>query len=524
MKNIQSAYTKSASISATDLLIIIWLVYCLLRSIGDAYVVARVYPYLFIFVCYVSARLFHTRILFAGIISIGIWQSVFAITQNIGWIVSNNSLYSTTGSFNNPGLLGGFLAVSIICLLCVGLHLSKKYLIGFTLLLGIQGYALMLSDSRAAWLAVICGGLFLIWNQSASFRAKISSSLLLRLSSYILLIVVLCGLYFYKPHSANGRLLIWRVTTVMIVDKPIFGHGINGFNQKYMHYQAAYFAKHKDSPFLQYADNISYPYNEFLHIWVDQGVIGLILLFGLLTHTLCTPIVKNNYKGALIAYLVFAQLSYPSRAPELLALFPILLASIHNQSQSVYTLKSIHWGIIVAALCCIGYVGKEYVFRKQCRTQIQKLILSTESRIDDNTFINNNYQHFLEYPRIADIYAQYVFMNYDPQKALTILTDVGKVIPTSELYCDLGDLYSKIGDLGKARMHYTIASNMVPKRLTPKYKLFVLFKNKGDTLSAYQQGCEILSMQILIEGTRTLKMKAEIQQYMKQTINLTPLK
>lgn len=475
------------------------------------------YPYLFIFGCYAIARFFRTwpGILFWGIIGIGTWQSVLAIMQSIGWCTSNHSLFAITGSFGNPGQLGGFLAVSLICSLCIGLEGRKKRWFGFIPLAAIQSYALVLSDSRAAWIAVLCGGLFLIWNYTASFRTKIRSSWLLKVILCTLFAGLVVGLYLYKPRSASGRLLVWRATADMIADKPVFGHGIGSFGRKYMHYQAAYFEKHPDSPYQQYADNISYPYNEFLRIWAEQGIVGLLLFIGLLACSLCIPATNEGYKGALITYLVFAQFSYPAQVPGLFALFPVLLASIPNRPMSVRIPKSIYWGFAVVALCCIGYVGEEYAFRKQCRTAMQGLFSSSPSSVAEaKTFATTHYRRLLTYPRIADIYAQYAFEHYDSQQALTILNDIKSIVPTSELYCDLGDLHKALDDFDSARDCYQTADYMIPRRLTPKYKLFVLFRDMGDTLSARHQAAEILSMPIHIEGTRTLKMKAEVRRHL----------
>ena len=41
-------------------------------------------------------------------------------------------------------------------------------------------------------------------------------------------------LYIVKKDSANGRLLIWRVTTAIIADNPVKGVGIREFSGEYM--------------------------------------------------------------------------------------------------------------------------------------------------------------------------------------------------------------------------------------------------------------------------------------------------
>lgn len=513
----KSACGKTRAISLADLLLVIWLLYCIVRNFFGGLDFSNLYPYLFIFGCYILAHYFRPwpYALFKAIIFIGVWQSILVIAQSAGWITSNHSLFEVTGSFGNPGQLGGFLAISTICTLCISLQRRKKARIVIIPVLLIQVYAMILSDSRAAWIATICGSIFITWQYTASLREGIRHTWLLKTILCILLVAVLLGLYLYKPRSANGRLLVWRVTADMILKKPVFGHGIGKFSREYMYYQAAYFEKHPDSHYQQYADNISFPYNEFLYVWAEQGVVGFLLFLGLLAGALCAPATNNTYKGALFAYLIFAQFSYPSHVPGLLALFPILLAAIHNRPISVYIPKNVYWGLIAAALCSVGYVSGEYIFRNQCRTTLQGLFSSSETVVADaKKFATDHYRRLLTYPRIADVYAQYVFGHYAPQEALTILNDVGKVVPTAELYCDLGDLHKALGNFESARDSYRTAGNMIPRRLTPKYKLFVLFRDMGDTLSARHHASEILSMPIRLEGTRTLKMKAELRHFM----------
>jgi Lipid A core - O-antigen ligase and related enzymes len=63
----------------------------------------------------------------------------------------------------------------------------------------------------------------------------------------------------------------------MITDKPLFGHGIGGFQREYMLYQAEYFKNHPDSNYAMLADIVKHPFNEFL-LLVEQGLVGGLLV------------------------------------------------------------------------------------------------------------------------------------------------------------------------------------------------------------------------------------------------------
>ena len=81
-----------------------------------------------------------------------------------------------------------------------------------------------------------------------------------------------------KKDSADGRLLIWKVTTEMIAKKPLIGHGTNGFEANYMNYQADYFSENNNPKEALLAGNNKYAFNIFLKILSEYGLIGFIIL------------------------------------------------------------------------------------------------------------------------------------------------------------------------------------------------------------------------------------------------------
>lgn len=85
-----------------------------------------------------------------------------------------------------------------------------------------------------------------------------------------------------------------------------------------MHYQADYFHRYPNSSFILLADNVAYPFNEFLHIMVDQGIMGLLFLL-LLLHSLFSFTNDRLLKAALLTFGVFSFFSYSA---DVLTLYP----------------------------------------------------------------------------------------------------------------------------------------------------------------------------------------------------------
>lgn len=367
-----------------------------------------------------------------GIIALsGVGESVIAILQRFSILESNHSLFSVTGTFANPGSLGGFLAMCLIAGAGLCINRNNVRLIGLFACL-IISVGLLLSDSRAGWLATIGGILFLL---GSKVRLSWKSGSIITL----ILLFVCLALYFHKKASADGRLLIWHCTMDMIADKPLLGYGSNGWIANYMYYQARFLERNPDSDYAMVADNAAYPYNEFLWIWAEYGIIGLVSVLGLVYWGITYKSnnkYANTFKAILLCFVVFACFSYP----------------LH-------------------------------------------LFLSGT-------------------PQKMDIIAQNSFMNDSPEKALEVMEETAKIIPTCELFCDMGDTYRKLNQYEKAERSYRLAGNMIPSRITPKYKLFVLYKDSGDSLSAVKIAKEIMEMKIKVEGSHALKMKGVVRMFL----------
>ena len=94
---------------------------------------------------------------------------------------------------------------------------------------------------------------------------------------------------------------------------------------------------------------------------------------------------------------------------------------------------------------------------------------------------------------------------------LLILKQASTIIPSSELYCDLGDVYKEQKQIDKAMECYILAKNMLPNRLLPKYKLFCLYREQRDSIKMYKIGQEALLTEIKITSTKALRIKKEIK-------------
>ena len=81
-----------------------------------------------------------------------------------------------------------------------------------------------------------------------------------------------------ESSSMGLRMVVWKNTIELIKDRPVFGFGTGGFKD-------AYSEKIKDNP--EWEKHLTHdPHNQFLKIWAEMGLLGLVVFLGMLASTL----------------------------------------------------------------------------------------------------------------------------------------------------------------------------------------------------------------------------------------------
>ena len=230
-----------------------------------------------------------------SLIILGGVEAVWGLRQIYGLAVSNHSLYALTGSFYNPGPYSGYLAMVFPICLSEWLNLKKvkkrtwieqsKYCVALGVLLLIL-CVLPAGMSRSAWMAVAISGIWVYatyrsWGTSLrkigrKYKKRVFPAII---AGGMVLIIVGYALFQLKVDSANGRLLIWKVSVMAIVEKPFLGHGTGNFASAYGMAQEKYFSqKEFTSTEELVAGSPEYAFNEYLQIAVEYGVLFLLVV------------------------------------------------------------------------------------------------------------------------------------------------------------------------------------------------------------------------------------------------------
>ena len=500
-------YSKVNILKSCDniaIVFLIWSFICILKSeytnldvrtgleliaMASAFILARCIPYKTL-VLYILS--------FAGFL-----QAIYVILQQFGISESNHVIFKMTGFMGNPGQLGGFQAVSLISwLLLYRRPAAKIQKITIIISASLILYSLLLSDSRAGFLSAIAGIATIThkyWGESIKAH-KWTWKVLVCISC-----ISIWLLYLYRPESVKARILIWKVCATMFLDKPLFGFGIYGFNFNYMLYQEKYLLIHPDSIFTHIATDVSYPYNEFIRVLIEQGIVGFTLLILLISMTLkgCH---NKRLCALLITFLTFSMFSYPSYKFTLCIMLPLFLGLV----QPIPLVRSKHTNFMISifsvAIIISCYLGTLYHTRK-----FQQWISEAYNKTTD-TIISKISSYFILNHNHLNTNSSYSTLAKHFPEILSEDT-IPLIFPSSENWCIIGNHYLVKENYKIAEKYFTQASQMAPTYICPKYYLWETYLRQGNYENAARIADEILHMQVKVENTYTLRIRNTILEY-----------
>jgi tetratricopeptide (TPR) repeat protein len=233
------------------------------------------------------------------LLCIGAAEAITGLQQLYGMQSSNHHLFRLTGSFYNPGPYSGYLAIVVPVALSLALR-TKKVLSYFSwLVIALILIVLPAGMSRTARIAAALSSVWVYWIQEIGIRKSKrwveehkKATMLCAAVVIILLSVASTGVFLLKKDSANGRLLLWKITATAMIEQP-------------------------------FAGTPEYAFNEFLQIGVERGIPALFIFLSFIGITLYNGVKHRQYgvTGGIFALCIFSLASYPLQLPE----FPVVL-------------------------------------------------------------------------------------------------------------------------------------------------------------------------------------------------------
>jgi O-antigen polymerase len=502
--------------------------------------------------------------LMLAIIISGIVQAVYGNLQLYGYFPSHHSGFRMTGSFFNPGPYAGFLA--IVFPIAFGMYLFKpfdksqtikidtiivqkwhsaflKYIFKYIPLIGVVTILLILpaSQSRAAWLAVGLSTTFLLfwrydgWENFGRIFNSFGKKIVICIFAFGLLTAGCLSLYHFKKDSADGRLLVWKITSRMIADHPFSGNGFDRFQAGYMEHQADYFQENPLATEATLAGDVYYAFNEPLQFTVENGIIGILILLMISIIALKTKDYKGDKlllfaKAGLLSVFIFSLFSYPSQILPVKILVVLLLAVVSGCTYEIINLSPQRFefaGLAIKGIFISGLlVGLLYL-----NFALDKLYKGfVDWKRAFSTYQTNAYTASLEDYKKAEIifhnegdflmnYGKALSMAEEHEKAIEILKQAENYLNTTIIQTATGDSYKALGDFENAEEAYLCASHMTPGKFYPKYLLAKLYDEYNQKEKATKMAIEILEKKVKVESKAIEEIKSEMEVIIKKSLN-----
>ncbi|WP_336534845.1 O-antigen ligase family protein [Bacteroides acidifaciens] len=465
------------------------------------------------------------------LIILGGMEAVWGLRQIYGLAVSNHSLYALTGSFYNPGPYSGYLAMIFPLCLYEWLNLKEKtgrtwaeqgkYYIALGVMLLIL-CVLPAGMSRSAWIAAAISGTW-VYGMHASWGSKLKEFgrkykkrvVLACIAGSVIIIVAGYALFQLKATSANGRLFMWKISSMAIAESPVIGHGTGNFVSAYGRAQENYFA---DGEFSETEELVAgspeYAFNEYLQVAVEYGIPFLLVVSLVIVFCLWKGSSEGRIGlcGGVISFLVFSFSSYPMQIPGFAVTFYLLLAACAIGRSKVILFLFIS---MMALLGTYYWKNNQYAACKDWyRSKMLYNIGAYQSAKEDYGKL---------YPELANRgtflfeygYSLHKLKEYD--NSTRILEEAMAHSNDPMILNIIGKNYQALGDYEKAEEYLIRSTHRLPGRIYPYYLLVKLYAE-----SQYLQPEKlkyaveiVLTKEPKVQSTAVREMREEVKKLLK---------
>ncbi|HZK04111.1 MAG TPA: hypothetical protein VFC94_06890 [Bacteroidaceae bacterium] len=471
--------------------------------------------------------------LLASIAIFSLKESYIGLMQLFGHLHSNHYMYACTGSFNNPGPYGGFLAV---CISVLGAYAIKgrnkviRYITGTTSLIAL--ILLPSTMSRTAMLAVGCSAILLAVSTDTGKRFLKKYRIWLILAAAL----AVTGAYMLKKPSADGRLFMNRISMMAIKGNGIRGAGLGRFGASYGETQARYFGERmtaggdytdctvlKDSQRLT-ADCPEYAFNEYMQLGVEGGVIAMLLFIFLIIKAITVSYKRGDvWCYGLLALALFSMFSYPFHIVHFQVLLPVLLAACSTSRSegklgdsilivvaflisSLILISSIPW-IIRLKDSSEKWKKREYWYNMKYYYYVVE---------DADTLygsMRHDYRFLFAYGQSLSKEGQYI-------KSNEILSEGSHISSDPMFWIIMGNNNLSLERYEEAERCYIHAFHMVPNRLYPLCRLAELYIKIDDYDHFYDMKQKIERFKSKVESPTTDMLRKRITELSDSIISI----
>ncbi len=384
--------------------------------------------------------------------------------------------------------------------------------------------ALYLTGSRTGWFACLLSGMS-VGIYAASRYLSRWVCILGGLGLFAVLCLVLGGLYNMRTSSADGRMLIYRVTTECITDAPWGGHGTMGFWRDYMPRQAEYLVQHPEDEAGKWADNVPYAFNEVLGFILKYGGIG-IALFLLALGTLLWQGMASTDRwermfllGVVMSLGGMSMFSYPTAYPYVVLLGVATAGCLGNKTPCILKIgfkMQFLIKVLVMGVCLMTTVLSLRRIRAEHHWICGKALIFSGERRAAFRLYHEIVPVLSDCPQFLYNYAAELNYSGDVVQSQQILAHCTRMLNDADTELLAADNNIKLGHYVQAEVHLKRSSEMIPTRFMPLYGLLLLYEVLGEEEKLREVAERISAMAVKVPSVEVEEIKAEARSVLRR--------
>ena len=465
----------------------------------------------------------------------GAVEALHGLGQITGIYPSNHSLFLLTGTFYNPGPYSGYLAAVLPIALHRMLVLNGKkdrlsvvqYYLSMCVLLLICS-VLPAGMSRAAWIAslVSCGYVVL-----RVYRVKVK--LFVSRYRYAVLGTLIVGgmfasgAYFMKRDSADGRLLIWKITSQAVTESPWGEENGRTFSAIYGDAQERNFTDCEYSESEAWvAGTPDFAFNEYLQIAVKYSIWVSVLFITVLLVLLWIAEKRKSFTGmggCLVSLMVFACFSYPLHIPAIVSLWLLTVTVLCGEGLAMIKRKS-NAMLVLLPLVVTGLTASMNMYGKYSeRTRAVSEWMPVRVLYHSGAFNAAAEEYGKLYDKMSwhkDFcfeYGRALYKAGNNSKAEEVLLKAVKVSGDPMILNVLGRNAQASGEYEKAEMYLLRSTYRLPERVYPHYLLVKLYAEPEyfDRIKLIREAKYVLNIEPKVNSTAIREMRQEVKKILE---------
>jgi tetratricopeptide (TPR) repeat protein len=467
------------------------------------------------------------RLIYKGIVFFTIIESIVVLLQCVNVIPTPTNLFLCTGTWINPNVTAMYLSLSLFAFFRLRGDNPKKlakiiHAIGLSLCI----LSILLLQSRTAYIVT---SILIITEYWASIKNYFKNSFRLNLNGILLVVLAIVGItilssvFKFKEASTNNRLQIWSTSLKLLAEKPATGFGFGLFEKAYNDFSI------KQN--LESNDHINMPYNDFLELGVEGGVIAiliwLIFYYQLLKYFNPKLSQQGYFIPLVVSFGIIQITNFGFQAIPANALFILFLglaknprvgqpsSLMTNNNRAVYQKSKVsQWlvpiaGLIISTILLIKISSLTNAF-------YSKWILSKSTVTEDTVKAYKDLDQKLEgYSSYHESFGDMYIALRQVRPALQQYQTALERSSNPDLLAKVGYCHQLLLNFDSSEYYYLQNNSMQPHRFIPQLYLLKLYKQKKDTAALLSKAQEIVTMPIKVRSKKVF----EIRHYAKSIID-----